>query len=226
MSAVRLRGRTSRRSAVAAGLVGLLSLSAAALGARQEAVALDLTFQQRPSEFSTSGLKGSDVAFATVPADVSDAENGTRQVDVLRGGFSEAQLDGLCISQRQTLLGAPYTIRVTAGDGKPGTHDIKSATATFDLTQVSGGSDPGIALQGTVQIGQTASDVTTVPGLDNPLGAPGGGKYIAIDASSGELSEVRGTVYGFSISDAADIPGLVMEILPGDRGCDSIDLPS
>lgn len=226
MSAIRMRGRTSRRPAMAAGLVGLLTLSGAALGARQEAVALDLTFQQRPSEFSTSGLKGSDVAFATVPADVSDGESGTRQVAVLRGGFSQARLDGLCISQRQTLLGAPYTIRVTAGDGKLGTHDIKSATATFDLTQVSGGSDPGIALQGTVQIGQTASDVTTVPGRDNPLGAPGGGKYIAIDASSGELSEVRGTVYGFSISDAADIPGLVMEILPGDRGCDSIDLPS
>lgn len=219
-------GRTSWRTAAAATAAGLLALTGAGLGMRHQAMALDVTFQERPSQFSTSGLSGSDVAFATVPATVSDGAGGTKPVSVLRGGFSGARLDGLCISQRQELLGATYTLRVTAGDGTRGTHDIRSASATFDLTEVSGGGEPGIALGGTVQIGQTASDVTTVPGVEDPLDAPGSGRYIAIDASSGDLSDVRGTVYGFSISDAASIPGLVVEVLPGDKGCHTTDLPS
>ncbi|WP_435201236.1 DUF6230 family protein [Janibacter sp. GS2] len=219
-------GHTSLRAALTATVVGMLALALTATGTKERAVALDVTFQERPSQFSTSGLKGTDVAFATVPADVSDGRDGTKQVSVLRGGFAGAELDGLCISQQQELLGGTFTMRVTAGDGTTGEYDIDSASATFDLTEVEGGEDPGIALGGVVQIGQTASDVTTVAGLDNPLAAPGSGRYLAISSSAGELSDVRGTVYGFSIDDVATIPGLVVEIVPGDRGCDSLDLPT
>lgn len=226
MTATLACGRTAWRSAAVATGAGVLALAGAGLAVQRQAVALDVTFQERPSQFSTSGLAGSDVAFGTVPTQVSDGAGGTTPVPVLRGGLSKARLDGLCISQRQEMLGATYTLRVTAGDGKSGTHGITSSSATFDLTEVSGGSAPGIALGGTVQIGQTAGDVTTVPGVDDPLRAPGSGRYLAIDASSGELSDVRGTVYGFAISEAASIPGLTIEILPGDKGCHSSDLPS
>lgn len=226
MTSPMIRGRTDRRAAVAATLVAMLVLALAVAGLDNRALALEVVFQERPSQFSTSGLKGADVAFATVPADVSDGGEGTKRVSVLRGGFSGAELDGLCISQRQELLGSTYTIRVTAGDDKKGTFDIDTSSATFDLTSVEGGSDPGIALGGTVQIGQTGSDVTTADGVDNPLDAPGSGRYLAIDASSGHLSDVRGTVYGFAIEDAATVPGLSVDIVPGDKGCDSLDLPT
>lgn len=226
MTSSLIRGRTDRRAALAAVVVTLLVLALAAMGIDRRVMALDVTFQERPSQFSTSGLKGADVAFATVPADVSDGQQGTKEVPVLRGGFSGAELDGLCISQRQEVMGATYTIRVSAGDGEKGTFDIDTSSATFDLTSVEGGSDPGLALGGTVQIGQTGSDVSTTDGVDNPLGAPGSGRYLAIDASSGHLSDVRGTVYGFDIEDAADVPGLSVEVVRGDHGCDSEDLPS
>lgn len=225
MSSPMPRGRTDRRAALAVAVVAILVLALAAMGIDRRVMALDVTFQERPSQFSTSGLKGADVAFATVPADVSDGEKGTRKVPVLRGGFSGAELDGLCISQSQEVMGATYTIRVTAGDDEKGTFDVDTSSATFDLTSVEGGSDPGVALGGTVQIGQTGSDVSTSDGVDNPLGAPGSGRYLAIDASSGHLSDVRGTVYGFAIEDAADVPGLSVDVVPGDQGCDSLDLP-
>lgn len=225
MTATQLRGRTSPRSAIVATAVGVGALALAAVGVQRQVVAVDVVFQERPSQFAASGLSGRDMAFGTVPAEVSDGKGGTVTVPVLRGGFSKAEIDGLCVSQVQEILGVPYTVKITAGDGTVGTTDVASSAATFDLVSVTGGEQPGVGLDGLVQIGQTPSDVTTVPGLANPLQAPAGQRDLAISASGGNLTQVRGTVYGFSIDGADRIDGLAARIVPGTKGCDGDDLP-
>ncbi|MFE2557827.1 hypothetical protein ACFXGT_17735 [Streptomyces sp. NPDC059352] len=52
---------------------------------------------------------------------------------VLRMGFADGVLNGLCLSRRQEIGGATYTLLLTLGDDDPGSWEIRTKNTVLDL---------------------------------------------------------------------------------------------
>ncbi|WP_408897003.1 DUF6230 family protein [Nocardioides sp. R1-1] len=136
----------------------------------QQALGFDATvvIQDGSATFSSSQITADDAAFGMAPVRVG---NGTWK-NLLRAGFARAGMDGLCVSKTETVGPVKYTLKLTAGDGTSAL-EIRAADAGFDVTTLRG---RGINLQGSTQIGQATTDLTTAPGaapyLANPFGVP------------------------------------------------------
>jgi hypothetical protein len=154
--------------ALAAGLGALTGLATLTW---HQALGFDTTLviQDGNATFSSSQITADDAAFGMAPVRLG---NGTWK-NLLRAGFATASLNGLCVSKTQTVLGGiKYTVKLTAGDGGTGL-ETRAANAALDVTALRGA---GINLQGSTQIGQATTDLTTAPGaapyLANPFGVP------------------------------------------------------
>ncbi|MFW6868537.1 DUF6230 family protein [Nocardioides sp. CPCC 206347] len=165
-------------------LAGALTASLGTLAALasitwQNAFGIDATIiiQDGNATFSASQINANDAAFGMAPVRLG---NGNWK-NVLRAGFATATLDGLCISKTETLAGlVKYTIKLTAGDGTAAL-ESRANNATLDVTTLRGAA---ISLQGSTQLGQATTDLTTIPGTApyeaNPFGVPqtwGGGFF-------------------------------------------------
>lgn len=230
----RLGTRWGRTSVL---IVGCFLVIAAVLGAvRQELVSSALfVTQSSTSQFSTSGLEGSDVGLGMTQVDRSTGVgSGSDKKYVLRAGFADGKLDGLCISQRQTVGGAVFTLRLTAGDGQLGTYEVVGKNAELDIvslrgTNASGTTNNGINLDGRAMLGVAASDITTTTtgGLSdvNPLDAPTTAGWYGIDADRGNMYNLRGDLYDVVIGGPFSLPNLMIKIYPGDVGCKNATVP-
>lgn len=205
------------RAGAAVGLSGsLLAAMGAMVSTNVLAAHVSIDSQASPSQFNTSKLTGQDVAFGMAQANVNGATK-----SVLRAGFAQATLDGFCVSKTESVLGIfDVTLKVTSGNGAAG-DDIIARNASFDLTQLRG---TQINLEGKDQVGQATADVTTTKtgGVfdANPLGAPeaGYGKgWVAIDASRGTLTNLKGKLYSVQIQGDITLPNLSIGV-GGDYG--------
>ncbi|WP_109509531.1 DUF6230 family protein [Nocardioides speluncae] len=217
----------------------LMALAFATLGSlgwmvKTNVLAAEIVVQSNTAQFATTELYGVDTAFGMSTVSRSTGAGGTDTRQVLRGGFAKGQLDGLCVSQKQQVLGQTFTIRLTAGDGVVGTREIVGENAMFDIvtlrTTSGANGKNGLMLDGRSLLGVASHDATTIKGPDgqfveNPLRAPVGSGYYAIDADVGHLYNARGTIYQGEIGGPFSAPGLKIDVLPGDVGCASQPLP-
>lgn len=217
----------------------LIGIGLAALGITSSAMATNalatymvINSQNSPASFSSSAIVGQNVAFGMAP---STLDNGTTS-NVLRAGFATASLNGLCVTKTDTIAGVQYTFKLTAGDGNSTTNEISANNALFDLTSIRGGGS-GLVLQGIDQLGAASADVTTSSTggvLDtNPLGAPGGAGsaygagWVGIQASSGQLNNVTGTLWNAEIQGSINLPNLNISVTLGTgTPCSSLPLPN
>lgn len=193
---------------------------------RSQVLATSFVVQGTTADFATSQVTGTDVAFAMTTISSKSAAGAVTSRPVYSAGFATGQLDGLCLSQAQSLgpLGT-FTLRIEAGDGVAGTTEISASNMQFDLTRLRG-TGSGIKLDGMVQLGLASSDVTTTPGTANPLGAPAGTGYWGIDATAGNIANVRGTLYDAQIIGNASLPNLTITLTPGTgSSCANSPLP-
>ncbi len=157
------------RAAAVAG-TSLATLGTLATLTWQQALGFDATvvIQGGNATFSSSRITADDAAFGMAPVRLG---NGTWK-NLLRAGFARAGMDGLCVSKTESVGPVKYTIKLTAGDGTSAL-EIGAADAGFDVTTLRG---TGINLQGSTQIGQATTDLTTAPGaapyVANPFGVP------------------------------------------------------
>lgn len=219
---VRYGTRWGRATLVTALSGSLLAAMAALVSTNVLAAYVSIDSQAAPSEFNTSQIVGQDVAFGMAQASVA----GTPK-PVLRAGFASATLDGFCLSKTESVLGLfNVTLKVTAGKGSAGV-DIQANNASFDLTSLRGNA---INLEGKDQVGQATTDVTTTmtgSAYDaNPLGAPtaGYGKgWVAIDASKGTLTGVKGKLYSAQVQGDITLPNLSIGVGRSSFACDAAD---
>jgi len=193
--------------------------------ARTRLLASSFTLQNATAEVATSGLDATNAAFAVLPETRADGTT----VYLLRGGFANGSFDGICVSQKQTLLGLPYTVTVKAGNNTlGGTYELTARDVQLDLTSLrvagqSGSPGNGLNLDGRVQLGVAAQDVTTTStnGVadPNPMGAPLGQGYWGLQADAAHLYNVRGTVYDLNIRGGIFLPGLSIKVSQTANGC-------
>ncbi|MDO7867945.1 DUF6230 family protein [Nocardioides jiangxiensis] len=181
---------------------------------RQDVFAAVVTYQGSTAKFSSGRVSGQDIGFGMAQVDVAGV--GTK--NVLAAGFATGTLDGLCVSQVQTLpVIGDVVIKLTAGDGDSSTREIQATNVQLDITQLRG-SSTGINLDGRVQIGMATQDITTLPGVDNPLGAPTGTGWWGIDATAGDIFSAKGYLYDAEIGGPIKLPGLKISVVPKAAG--------
>lgn len=127
---------------------------------------------QNGMSFSSSRIQAVDAGFGIAPVQ----QAGGAWKNVLRAGFSNATISGLCIAKIENLgpLGA-YTLMLTSPSSAG---NITASNGVFDLTDLVGDSSSiGVNLKGSTQIGLGTPDITTVyangtglPYLANPFG--------------------------------------------------------
>ena len=100
--------------------------------------------------------------------------------------------------------------------------ETEAVNVQFDVTAMRGNST-GVNLDGMVHLGIAASDVTTLPGIDNPLGAPTGPGYFGIDATKGDLFAVKGWLYNAEIGGPMNLKDLSIQVGPTVAECWSDD---
>lgn len=207
-------------------VLAFVALVAMVFMMRQQVLATAFTVQGTTAQFSTGSVRGTDVGFGMTRVNSLSASGTTSTKSVFSSGFATGQLDGLCLSSTESIgpLGT-YTIRITAGDNNPATNEVSANNMQFDLTNLRG-DGPGIRLDGIVQMGLSSSDVTTVAGVANPLDAPTGTGFFAIDATAGDIANVRGKLYDVQINGAIKMPGLKITLTPGtSQQCDNTPIP-
>lgn len=209
--------------------IGLLAIAGMLTAVRTKLLASSFVIQNGTAQFSTSGLEATDAAFGVIK---TTTQNGTT-IYPLRGAFANGTLDGLCVSQTQSILGVPYTVMIKAGNGVLGgaPYEITGNNVQLDLTSVkgvNGTNGNGINLDGYVQLGIASYDiVTTKTGTAydaNPLGAPVEPGYFGIQAKQGHLFNLRGNVYDMNIAGSIALPGLNITVNANSTGCN--DIPS
>ncbi|TCJ21910.1 DUF6230 family protein [Nocardioides jejuensis] len=195
-------------------LLAFLMMAAALTLLRQNVLAAVVTYQGSTAKFSSGRVTGQDVGFGMAQVNVAGA--GTKTV--LAAGFATGTLDGLCVSQVQTLpVIGDVVIKLTSGDGNSSTREIEATNVQLDITQLRG-SGTGINLDGRVQIGMASQDITTLAGVDNPLSAPTGTGWWGIDATAGDIFSAKGYLYDAEIGGPMTLPGLRISVTPKSAG--------
>lgn len=234
---------TRWRRAVPAMLAGLSATAAMSAMVWTGAFGLnaDLTVQNTGFSFATSKIVATDAAFGMTVVKKADGNR-----NALRTSFAGAALNGLCISKTESILGGVGTVTfmLTSGDGNSSTNEITASNVAFDVVDLQA-KNAGIQLQGSVQIGQSTPDLTTVPGAapfkSNPLGqtnsdfsngflenydssiwngTANGGKingqgFIGIDATQATLTTIYGKILQAQISGNINLPKLKITVTPG-----------
>lgn len=185
---------------------------------RVDVIALNGVYSGSAAKFSSSGVTGADVGFGVAEMTRKRADGTTETLEVVRAGFATAELNEFCMSMVESVpLVGDVTIKITAGDGNPGTYEIKASNIVLDLEKIKG-TGTGVNLDGEVQIGLATQDITTLSGVVDPLGQPGIG-YFGIDAARGYLYNISGRLHNAEIGGPIQLPGLQITVTPGGSEC-------
>lgn len=220
----RAYGTRWRRTAVVAG-TGLLGMGGLIGLMKAQIIATAITVQSGTADFSTTRVHGDVVAMGMVSVPRYTA-TGVTPTDVLRAGFAGANINGFCLSQKQSLGGLSYTVKVLGGDGQASTFETTGKNIVLDIVSMRGTSNPGINLDGLVELGVRSDSLHTIPDpanpanfLDNPLGAPTTDGWYGIQASIGQLYNLRGKVYDMQIGGPLNMPGLKITVVKDGKTC-------
>ncbi|CAM5375487.1 DUF6230 family protein [Streptomyces narbonensis] len=211
-------GRTHWRRSLAVAVPALLVAAGLGSALASGALAVGLRIQDRPVDFTTSSLYGTQYGAAVVDQAVARPDGTTGTVRVLRMGFADGVINGLCISQRRQIAGATYTLMLTLGDDDPGSWEIRTKNTVLDLRSATGVLD----MDGIVDLNVNGADVKTVKDaagayLANPLDSPQ--HRFGIQARYAKFDRIVGTAQDFQIPGLLTAPKLSLSVRPGTVAC-------
>ncbi len=182
------------------------------------ALAVGLRIQDRPVDFTTSSLYGTQYGAAVVDQAVVRPDGSAGTVRVLRMGFADGMINGLCLSQKQQIGGATYTLMLTLGDDDPGSWEIRTKNTVLDLRSATGVLD----MDGVVDLNTNGADVKTVKDssgayVDNPLNSPQ--HRFGIQARYAKFDRITGTAQDFQLPGLLTTPKLKLSVKPGSVAC-------
>lgn len=221
----RPEGRTHWRRSLAVAVPALLAAGGLGSAMASGALAVGLRIQDRPVDFTTSSLYGTQYGAAVVDQTVVRPDGSTGTVRVLRMGFADGMLNGLCLSRRQQIAGATYTLLLTLGDNDPGSWEIRTKNTVLDLRNATGVLD----MDGIVDLNTNGADVRTVKDADgayvvNPLNSPP--HRFGIQARYAKFDRIAGTAQDFQIPGLLTTPKLKLSVLPGTVACPAPAAPT
>ncbi|MFC8460429.1 DUF6230 family protein, partial [Streptomyces sp. NPDC057242] len=207
-------GRTHWRRSLAVAVPTLLAAGGLGTAMASGALAVGLKIQDRPVDFTTSSLYGTQYGAAVVDQAVVRPDGSAGTVRVLRMGFADGVINGLCLSQKQQIGGATYTLMLVLGDDDPGSWEIRTKNTVLDLKNATGVLD----MDGIVDLNTNGADVKTVKDssgayVDNPLNSPQ--HRFGIQARYAKFDRITGTAQDFQLPGLLTTPKLKLSVKPG-----------
>ncbi|MFC7796626.1 DUF6230 family protein [Streptomyces cinereoruber] len=218
-------GRTHWRRSLAVAVPALLAAGGLGTAMATGALAVGLQIQDRPVDFTTSSLYGTQYGAAVVDQPVVRPDGSTGTVRVLRMGFADGMINGLCLSQKQQIGGATYTLMLVLGDDNPGSWEIRTKNTVLDLRNATGVLD----MDGIVDLNTNGADVKTVKDssgayVDNPLNSPQ--HRFGIQARYAKFDRIVGTAQDFQLPGLLTTPKLKLSVKPGTVACPTPPAPT
>ncbi|MFJ5921551.1 DUF6230 family protein [Kitasatospora sp. NPDC092948] len=211
-------GHTHWRRGAAVALPALLAAAALGQAMAGGALAAGLQIQSGTVQLTTSSLYGTHFAAAVVDQPYTRPDGSTGIAHPLRMGFAQGVINGLCLAQKQQILGATYTLMITVGDNNPATWEITTQNTVLDLRSATGALD----MDGLVDLNINGPDTTTVGDgaggyLPNPLNSPQ--HRFGIQAGYAKFDKVTATVHDLQLPGLLSTPGLTIAVRPGSVDC-------
>ncbi|MFI9122833.1 DUF6230 family protein [Streptomyces bikiniensis] len=218
-------GRTHWRRSLAVAVPALLAAGGLGTAMATGALAVGLQIQDRPVDFTTSSLYGTQYGAAVVDQAVVRPDGSAGTVRVLRMGFADGMINGLCLSQKQQIGGATYTLMLVLGDDNPGSWEIRTKNTVLDLKNATGVLD----MDGIVDLNTNGADVKTVKDssgayVDNPLNSPQ--HRFGIQARYAKFDRIVGTAQDFQLPGLLTTPKLKLSVKPGPVACPAPSAPT
>ncbi|MEW1901174.1 DUF6230 family protein [Streptomyces sp. NPDC086147] len=218
-------GRTHWRQSLAVAVPALLAAGGLGTAMASGALAVGLKIQDRPVDFTTSSLYGTQYGAAVVDQAVVRPDGSGGTVRVLRMGFADGMINGLCLSQKQQIGGATYTLMLVLGDDNPGSWEIRTKNTVLDLKNATGVLD----MDGIVDLNTNGADVKTVKDasgayVDNPLSSPQ--HRFGIQARYAKFDRITGTAQDFQLPGLLTTPKLKLSVKPGSVACPAPPAPT
>ncbi|RKE22387.1 DUF6230 family protein [Streptomyces sp. TLI_171] len=218
-------GQVRWRPAGAVALPALLAAGALGQAMGGGVLAAGLQIQSGTVQLTTSSLYGTHYAAAVVDQAYTRPDGTTGVAHPLRMGFAQGVINGLCLSQKQQILGATYTLMITLGDGNPGSWEITTQNTVLDLRAATGVLD----MDGLVDLNINGPDTTTVGDgaggyLPNPLNSPQ--HRFGIQAGYAKFDQVTATVHDLQLPGLLNTPGLTISVKPGSVDCPAPPAPT
>ncbi|WP_435186772.1 DUF6230 family protein [Streptomyces sp. bgisy126] len=222
---VQEEGRTHWRRSLAVAVPALLAAGGLGTAMASGALAVGLKIQDRPVDFTTSSLYGTQYGAAVVDQAVVRPDGSAGSVRVLRMGFADGMINGLCLSQKQQIGGATYTLMLVLGDDNPGSWEIRTKNTVLDLKNATGVLD----MDGVVDLNTNGADVKTVKDasgayVDNPLNSPQ--HRFGIQARYAKFDRITGTAQDFQLPGLLTTPKLKLSVKPGSVACPTPPAPT
>ncbi|MFJ6246639.1 MULTISPECIES: DUF6230 family protein [unclassified Streptomyces] len=218
-------GRTHWRRSLAVAVPALLAAGGLGTAMASGALAVGLKIQDRPVDFTTSSLYGTQYGAAVVDQAVVRPDGSAGTVRVLRMGFADGMINGLCLSQKQQIGGATYTLMLVLGDDDPDSWEIRTKNTVLDLKNATGVLD----MDGIVDLNTNGADVKTVKDssgayVDNPLNSPQ--HRFGIQARYAKFDRITGTAQDFQLPGLLTTPKLKLSVKPGSVACPAPPAPT
>lgn len=203
-----VRRGTRKRSFVVAGS-GLGALGVMFTLVSHSVLAVNFQSASNFHRVYTDQILGTDAGGYLKAQDKYDADIALAQV-----GFNQAELKGLCLISTETVLGAPVSLMVMAGEKVDGT---VSGTAAQNITanqlflasnRLTGQGDQ---IQ-SMTLGQSADTVTMGTYGTFTGGTPGG---FGLQAKTMRISKLDADSYGIDLQGQINLPDLKIKLVPG-----------
>lgn len=211
-------GRTHWRRSLLVAVPALLAACGLGGAMSTGVLAVGLQVQHRPVQLTTSSLYGTQYGAAVVDQTYVKPDGSTATTRVLRMGFADGVINGLCLSQPQQIMGVDYTLLLTLGDKDPGSWEIRTKNTVLDLRSATGVLD----MDGIVDLNVNGPDVKTVKDatgayVDNPLNSPQ--HRFGIQARYAKFDSIVGSAQDLQIPGLLTTPELSLSVKPGTVRC-------
>jgi hypothetical protein len=192
---------------------------------RTGVLAASLTVQGGTTSLATSSLYGTNFGAALIDQADESSTGVVSTKHVLRMGFANGMINGLCLAERQSVAGVNFTLLVTAGDTNPGTWEINTVNTVLDVNNATGVLD----MDGLVDLNINGPDVVTVTDssgayVPNPLNSPE--DRFGIQAHYAKFDTVTANVQDMQMPGILTTPAIDISVKPGTVSCPTPPAPT
>lgn len=193
--------------------VGLVGVTSALIF--NGVIAASFVAESGTLRLTTSGLRANNIAIAL--QDVPKGGSGAGRFDA-RIAAGDATINGLCFTQSVSILGVPFTLKVTGGDNDPSTYEVHATGLVLDAT----GAQGQIILNGHTEVNKNAASLTVGNSGINVSGDP---QRFGLQADSAVLKQVTAIVHDIDVPNALTVPTLKISVEPGDPSANECPPP-